>query len=387
MTQQEEVTIRYGSSSVYGLVESDSADHPHSVIVHLDGRRMCDCKGFYYRDHCSHIDRLLDAVPARSTRQSLEDALEIDYKDNTNMALQEEDLCIPTSLMTFNEMMSPTGQMKGSLAGIPQKTGIGLCGKPQAGKTTLSFQLGHEVMRSKGEGSNMLLFDTEGSMHTYYSWMKTFQTRFGLDTEIVPVELDYRNGEVQNMTTDKDPDKDHHIFLLDVRNLPKIHALHGRPSKVNTEDSKMKLEPNGEFPDDIRKTPMGQFVFQENIDYTVYDSITNPLEEFTNRQQDRPTRAKATAWWMLQAQSLAEERDMVQVFITHLSKNPTNPYDRPDILGGKNVKHQIKYSMYLREAQDNERAMRLFRHPGKEPWTDEWFVDLQGGKGFVDINE
>ena len=299
------------------------------------------------------------------------------------MTIDVNDLSIQTSIQPFNQMMSPSGDTNNPLAGIPRKTGIGLSGRPESGKTTLSYQLGHETMLQEGEGSNMLLFDTEGSIHTYHAWKDAMADRYAMDTEIIHVDPVIKNGEVKNFDYERNPDVDHQIFLLDVRDLTKILTLHGRPARIDTEDGKMKLQPNGDFPSDISKTPIGQFVFQNDIDFMAYDSITNPLETFTNRQQDRPTRAKATAWWMLQAQALAQERDMVQVYITHLSKNPTNPYDRPDILGGKNVKHQIKYSIYLRQANDNERAMKLFRHPGKEPWSEEWYMDLKTGVGFV----
>lgn len=379
--KKDRVSIRYGSEGVYGTVKSSGVKH--SCKISFDGRRMCDCEGYYWRNTCSHLKALIESVPTESTKKALQNALETDTKD-INMTLQPEDLAIRTSLRPFNEMMSPTGDESNPLAGIPVKTGIGISGRPEAGKTTLTYQMLHEVLRNRGEGSNALLFDTEGSIHTYYGWQDAFQQRFGLDTEIVPVTPIISDGEVKKFDMERKPEADHQIFLLDVRDLSKILTIHGRPSKIGTDKGKMILEPNGSFPDDIRETPIGQFVFQNNIDAITYDSVTNPLETFTNRQQDRPTRAKATAWWMLQAQSLAEEKAMVQFYITHLSKNPTNPYERPGILGGKNVKHQIKYSIYLRGASDNERAMKLFRHPSKEPWTDEWYMDLQTGKGMVE---
>lgn len=380
-----EIKVNYASWGVYGIVPGSSGD-PHCCRVCFDGTLLCDCQGFYYRNTCSHLKALAESVPSEQAREALLSSVE-GANEDINMTLQPEELSIRTSLPPFNEMMSPTGDENHPLAGIPRKTGIGIAGRPEAGKTTLTFQLVHEVLRKEGEGSNAILFDTEGSIHTYYGWHDAFQTRFGIDTEIVPVKPIIQNGEVKKFEHDRKPEADHQIFLLDVRDLTKILTLHGRPAKIGTEDGKMKLEPNGRFPDDIRDTPIGQFVFQNNVDVISYDSVTNPLETFTNRQQDRPTRAKATAWWMLQAQSLAEERDMVQFYITHLSKNPTNPYDRPDIIGGKNVKHQIKFSIYLRNASDNERAMKLFRHPSKEPWTDEWYMDLQTGKGMVEIED
>lgn len=382
-TQVEVRDLRYGAGAIRGSVIGSTGDLHHCEL-RFDGRRMCDCRGYYFRDSCSHLEALAQEVPAAATRDQLLSALD---QDSPTMTLQPDELTIGTSLKPFNEMMSPTDEENHPLAGIPVKTGVGISGRPEAGKTTLTFQLMHEVLRQRGEGSNALLFDTEGSIHTYYGWQEAFQNRFGLDTEIVPVEPRISSGQVQGFNMERKPEADHQIFLLDVRDLPKILTIHGRPAEISTEDGKMKLEPNGDHPSDIRDTAIGQFVFQNDIEAITYDSVTNPLEQFTNRQQDRPTRAKATAWWMLQAQSLAETKEMVQFYITHLSKNPASPYDRPDIIGGKNVKHQIKYSIYLREGSDNERHMQLFRHPAKEPWTDQWDMKLETGKGMVPIED
>jgi hypothetical protein len=327
------------------------------------------------------------SVESETTREALLAAID---KEEPDMTLQANELSIPTTIPSYNRMMSPTGDENHPLAGIPRKTGIGIAGRPQSGKTTSCFQLMYEVFRdsdSDEEQSNGLIVDTEGSIHTYYGWKETFDTRYGMDTEIVPVTPQFSNATVQKFEYERKPEAEHQVFLMDVRDLTRILTLHGRPAQIGTEDGKMKLQPNGDFPDDIRDTPMGQFVFQNNIDVITYDSVTNPLETFTNRQQDRPTRAKATAWWMLQAQALAEARDMVQFYIAHLSKNPTNPYDRPDIIGGKNLKHQIKFAIYMRQDGETERAMKLFRHPSKQQWDDEWYMDLQTGKGFVDVND
>lgn len=369
--------VHYGSDLVWGTVVGGSG-RLHHCAIWLDGRQVCDCRGYHYHDDCSHLRALAHATPS-GTRERLIEALNTDQI----MPRQKNDLMIRTGIEPFNEMMSPTGDSGHPMAGIPRGSGIGLSGRPQAGKTTLSFQLAHEVMAKSGEGSNALMFDTEGSIYTYQMWQETFSSRYGLDTTIVDVEPIIVDGEVQGFNAQRDPDADHQIFVMDVRDLSKILTIHGRPGKISTEDSKMKLVPDGPHEEDISDTGIGHFVIQNDVDYIAYDSITNPIEHFTNRQQDRPTRAKATAWWMLQAQALAEETNMVQVYITHLSKNPTNPYDRPDVLGGKNVKHQMKFMIYMRESEDTERAMRLFRHPGKKPWDQEWYMDLQTGKGFV----
>lgn len=390
LSEDQNVTLIYGRHRVHGLVDGDT--HRHQCSVWVDGRRACDCQGYFYNDVCSHIWALIEEIPTQKTQEAFERAIKLPEElRNNKMVLDTTSLSVSTELEAINKMFSPTDDPSHKYAGIPLKSGIAFSGRPKAGKTTLTIQLTYDILnniiQTTDESHNALFFDTEGSIHSYIGWQDVFEQRYGLDTEIVPVEPKVSNGEVDRFDMERNPDADAQLFVMDVRDLQKILTIHGRPARVNTEEGKMRLMPNGSFPDDIRRTPIGQFVFTNDISVMTYDSVTNPIEMFTNRQQDRPTRAKATSWLMLQAQALAEAREMVQFYISHLSKNPANQYSRPDMIGGKNFKHQVKFATYLRESGDDVREMKLFRHPSKKPWEDEYHLKLEDGKGFVDHTE
>jgi len=40
-------------------------------MIRFDGRRICDCRGFYYNDLCRHLVALARSVPSESTRELL----------------------------------------------------------------------------------------------------------------------------------------------------------------------------------------------------------------------------------------------------------------------------------------------------------------------------
>lgn len=371
------LNVWYAPGFVYGVVAGNS--NFHTPEVRLDGRRYCGCKGCWFNgdDLCSHMVALVESVEPEATRIKLYEALQ-----QSEPIMNVDDYYVRTMVSTFNEMMS----MGGIEAGLPRKSGMVLAGRPEAGKTILTYQFAFDTLRSIGEG-NAVIVDTEGSGPIYAMWEQIFIDRFGIDVEVVPVEIFVDDqGNISHDMTRK-PDAEHQIFIIDVRELEDILRIHGRPANINTEDNKMKLDPAGEFVD-VWDSWMGQFVSNNDIVYHAYDSVSNPLEIFTNRQQDRPTRSKATQWWLLQAQAMAQNMDTVQVYVTHLSKNPASPYDRPGIIGGKAVKHQNKHAIYLNTSDSDagHRQMRLLRHPSKTPWVDKYQLNLESGAGFVDPN-
>lgn len=370
-------TISYQTEMVHGQVEGTGT--LHYPEIHFDGRMYCGCRGYVYHDKpCAHLIALVESVPSNQTRDTLKRVIADDETNYTNTTMSLQDNIIETDLDAFNDMMALEGT--GITGGLPMKTGIGIAGRPKAGKTILSFQMAMDAMSNTGK--NALILDTEGNIMTYYGWIEVFQNRFGIDVSLIEVDCFVDGADVQ-FDYSHDPDAEHQLFVLDVRELQDILAIHGRPAAVSTADGKMALEPNGEHVN-VWESPIGKLIANNDIVFQAYDSISNPLESFTNRQQDRPTRAKATQWWLLQAQALADDLDLCQVYVTHLTKNPANQWDRPDTVGGKALKHQTSFFIYLRQSDKEEREMKLFRHPNKQEWVDEWNIDIESGKGFVD---
>lgn len=388
----EDVEFFLGSNLTWGVVPSsreDGADH-HCGIWR-DGRRICDCQGFFYHDEsrCSHLRALALSVPIDEIRESLMDSLRQPIEE-PDMSVRMNIDTAKTSIDAINEAMAPKGEGTNSEhAGLQVGEAVAFVARPKTGKTLLTYQLGFEVLNSMGEG-NALFFDTEGTKTLYEHWARRMAKRFDMDIALVEVNPRVNEGMTQVLQFEYDDyfedEPDHTFYIMDVRDLEKILCIHGRPASISTDDGKMKLEPKDEgFEGDVIDTPIGGFVSNNDIQYMAYDSVTNPLEVFTNRQQDRPTRAKATSWWMLRMQELAEQYSMVVTFITHLSKNPTNPYATPDMIGGKNLKHQAKFWVYMRGAKgENQRTIEMMRHPSRPTKEKSWTLEINTAKGFID---
>lgn len=385
------IHFSYATNGVRGIVEGSGSmyHHPH---IDFSGRYFCGCKGFYYNDVCSHLVALIESIPLDQTQEVARQVL------LGNMSKQKQDLYVETKLEAFNDIM-------GNMAipgGVPLKSGLTLVGRPQAGKTIFSFQCCFEVMKAMAEDEdgnydadhdgnyNSMIVDTEGSRHTYHFLLDTFKTRFGLDVEIVEVDVEIR-GNIAKFNYDKDIEADHLIYLLDVRGLEDILTMHGRPANIITEGSKMKIEPSGKHVGAFESS-IGQFANGHDICYTAYDSLTNPIENrFTINRYDWPVRAKATQWWIGQVQEMAQKMDMAQIYTTHLSEDPTDgDDDDPGYVGGKALEHNTKHTLLIQQAQDTERKIELMRHPGKSTEVgdrEKRFINLSSGEGFVDIDE
>lgn len=379
-------TLEYRMGGVYGIVRS--GEMYHHVSLKFDGRTHCGCKGGFYEGVCSHMVAVAEAVEMDSVRDKLFAAIESDP------TMSVDDLYVETELSEFNELMGTNGVT----GGLPKKSGMVLAGRPQAGKTIFSYQMVFEAMKKmsvpndkqrytpdEGENLNALIVDTEGSMYTYELMKETFENRYQIDTALVEVDV-IVDGARADFQFTRDPEADHQIFVMDVRQLDDILTIHGRPAEIGTEGGNMSIHPDGEHKG-VWESPMGQFAHKNDICYMAYDSITNPIETtFTNRQQDFPPRSKATQWWMGQVQGIAQELEVVQLYTTHLTKNPTQQWDRPDYVGGKSVKHNNKHAVYLHRAEDGLRAMQLFRHPAKPEWEEEVYLSLEEGKGYKDAD-
>lgn len=376
LAAEGDVETIYLPDLIGGIVEG-SDGMVHTPSIYFDGRRYCGCRGYWYSedDVCSHIVATIESVVPEETRDRL-------YYGIRNGSPMTESQYVHTTLKPWNRMMSTDGDASGG--GIPHRSPFALAGRYKAGKTILSYQLVFEALRNAG--GNALIVDTESSLDTYQDWQPTFESRYGIDVNLTEIYPTVRGDDVSWGDYGTDPDADHQIFVMDVRSLEDILTIHGRPMRMDTSGGKMQIMPNGDF-DRALDSPIGKFVRSKDIEMVVYDSISNPLEIFTNRQPDRPARAKATNWWLLPAQEIAQKERTMQVYVTHLTKNPSQQSDRPEILGGKAVGHQTKYQVYLREAHKNLRALKLFRHPSREPWTDTYWMDLRTGEGYVEADD
>jgi len=133
-----------------------------------------------------------------------------------------------------------------------------------------------------------------------------------------------------------------------------------------------------------------------NVKGIIYDSVTEPVEEFGTAQQNLGARNQAYKWVITTASKLVEKRKMFGIAIFHETLNPTNPTDPPKIKGGTGVKYNIKMALYISrdrtphtpKTESRPRHVRevwVARHFNLPPWAEYGELELTA-QGFRDWN-
>ena len=192
-----------------------------------------------------------------------------------------------------------------------------LAGASQSGKTTWALQLGAEYSHKTGRA--VCLYDTEGGGQEFLdAWM--------------PIHKEtYPNAKA---------------VLRTKRNWRKILHDHGIPTAdvEISKGGKMKVVPL----DTMMVSPMDEFCTEKDVGMIIYDSMTMPMQAFGSNQENFPVRASAQQLWMHQMIDLSDEHDILCMITNHVTANPTDPYRRPELAGGKAVHHNCKVQFYIK---------------------------------------
>ena len=231
-----------------------------------------------------------------------------------------------------------------------------ISGESQSGKTTLAIQLAAEY--SHKTGRKLLLYDTEGGGDEFLeSWMPIHQEQ-------------YPKAEA--------------VFRLK-RNWRKILLDHGIPTAdVGVSDKgKMKVVPL----DTMAESELEKFVKANNVGIIVYDSLTAPMQAFGSNQENFPVRNSVQNLWMQQMMDLIDEHNLVVIILNHVTKNPTNPYARAEMSGGKAIRHTSKVQFFLKKWEakgvSTYRTLMLDRFYDVERGTREGLLQLTDD-GYID---
>lgn len=334
------------------------------------------------------------------------------------------------------------------VGGLPIGALFGVYGAPQTNKSIMFTQFAWTLFPF---GTNALLIDTEGGAGSFSlnAWVEAFNKRYKTDIKIVRVSYD---TDTASFTYDPpNPSQRDVFFVLDLRSIVEILHCFGYKVRLDISEAKEEIiyvcpkcsaripKPRtGAIPDcptdkvqgeprkevdsggkvdikyntsamptsmpplelDVRKTPIGKFVKENNVKYVLVDSVTNPTEIFgPGGQMNNPGRDNANGNWFQQMQSLAEKYNTTIIAIFHYSLNPTNMYDkRGHPIGGKAVNANFKFLLLLQRPAGamgtpfstkaekvNVRNLSLMRHPRKEPFKD--FVSTKlTDDGFMDMD-
>lgn len=379
-------------NSLYSIVKSKNG--LHSVVI-SDDHYSCSCKYFFYRDGmCSHLVAL-----------SIYNKEYNKYMQRFLKGVKMIPKYIPTSLTSINELMG----------GLPRGSAIGVYGTPASGKSIMTIQMLFEIIKyyktlseekkDKSLLKNCLIIDTEGGSYTIDGWHKILNKRYGLNTSLVYVKMAIETrkvgkGESLKVVLKYTPKKfiTPAIFVLDIRSVEKLLQLVGRSASLTMSNSgKIGLEPNNKlWVKDINQAPLSKLIRENNIKGMVIDSVTYPTLEFGMERTNFPVRAEAIAWMMSSLNNITEENGLISFIVSHETSDPVDQYTTPEIVGGKALKHSLKFTIYMSgkatsktphtDNSNRTKATRevwMKRHPSRPPMSMYRYIELTP-RGYVD---
>lgn len=300
------------------------------------------------------------------------------------------------------------------LGGIPVGTVTAVYGAPEAGKSTLTAQLGVEF--AVAHDGNAMIHDTELNQHTFVPLMQRLKARFGEDfllTRVKPIVSKKKSKnederyEVEWKFLTPAPSKGQRcLFLIQSPDIHDITHLYGRGALIQvSEGGKVDIDLlTGSWAATPGDIPLGRFMDEHNVKSLVIDSVTNPLDEIPAKTKNFPGRSDLTQLWLIQAMKLAWHRDMPVFIVAHETKNDAGAFSKElDIEGGKGVRYNVKHVLYVliknergllpgnaerptKQLADTGRYVYGHRVPGKKSWGHYAMLDLTE-RGFDDYKD
>jgi len=140
--------------------------------------------------------------------------------------------------------------------------------------------------------------------------------------------------------------------------------------KTHSKGGKVVLVPQPDWNNTqyVWDTPFGKLVESEGIEggAFVIDSLTMLVDpNFVGAQQSFPGRSSANMLVCSILDTAALEYDMFGIVSHHLTRDPTNQWDKGRPTGGKSVGHNFKYMAYVKRAgqkgQPQRRSLEALR--------------------------
>jgi len=185
------------------------------------------------------------------------------------------------------------------------------------------------------------------------------------------------------------------VYVYQIEDVMELLSLHGKTAQVKVSDrGKVELIPHKGWTISITDTPIYKLCEEGNVQGIIYDSVTEPVEEFGTAQQNLGARNQAYKWILTSASKLVSRRNMFGIAIFHETLNPTNPHDPPKIKGGSGVKYNIKMALYISRDRTTHtpktesrpkhvREVWVARHFDLAPWLEYGYIELTS-EGFKD---
>lgn len=301
---------------------------------------FCTCPGWMFRKTCSHIRYVKEVIGVPISAEDI-------------IAGRKNIRYFDSSIDILNEMFDGPPYSSGELFGI--------YGAYKSGKTLFSTQ---ESFYRLSKGNNVLYMDTEGSIFNMIKkWGPVFKARFGIDDASGLLVEDVRSlrsllwylGYDMKIVSKIGRPKEDEPIVIDKKKSPKIEV-----SAVRYGDG-----------------PIEKIVRDNNIDFVILDSISNPFRSvFPTEQQNNPSKSFVEAAILQRLVELQRDYDIGVIITIQASWNEADMYSgitQVRTRGGFSVNYNVKRLVYLnsrdKEGVRSYRKFWLVRAEDAEPWS------------------
>jgi len=263
---------------------------------------------------------------------------------------------VSTEVRTYRSSIPELGSMfMGYIKGVP----IAFFGSGEAGKSILMFQ--EAVCVAAQMSKNILMLGTEGAEDVFVDlWLPTFRKRFNFIG---------------------------HVDVVSVETVEDLLKRFGREIEIKiSEKGKADIIVTGSCKNDI-----GERIIKDNIGVVMLDSFTMPFRtEFAGGRMNFAGRADAECLIFGELRRLSRTKNLVVLMSHHATMDPTNPYAKPAITGGKNILHNFKVALYVERSKSPNiekmcmRRIYLARFFNRQAWKDKRKITLTDN-GFIAV--
>lgn len=261
---------------------------------------------------------------------------------------------IKTYLSSIPEIGS---MMIGYIKGVP----IAFFGAGEAGKSILMLQ--EAICVAAQMNKNVLLIGTEGAEDVFVDlWLPAFKQRFNFLG---------------------------HVSVISTETVEDLLKKFGRQIEIKVSDKgKADIIVTGACKNEIVEK-----IIKDNIGVVVLDSFTMPFRtEFAGGRMNFAGRADAECLIFGELRRISHTKNLVVLMSHHATMDPTNPYAKPALTGGKNIIHNFKVALYVERSKSPNvekmcmRRIYLARFFNRPAWRDKRKITLTD-TGFIAMVE
>ena len=352
----EYVDSRMATATVHGTEED------HTTTIFSRGG-ICTCRGFMYRQTCSHIKALHSIIQLQ------------EMKNMPKLA---------TLMLGFNKFLD---------GGIPLGELIIVCGEAQQGKTLLVIELGMCYLASNDDKNVLMILTEERGETGLNTILAKYSQKYGIENikraewiiegdEIFGKAGSKKEHLVKEFTIVKnklEPDikNETQVFITAyIPNLYDIMTLIGKPGDFTTPSSddekgyqRWRELPGKYATKHAQKSLLAQFIEKYNIGMIITDSITFPVKtEWVNAQSNYPARSAAYGKMLGRYMHISSFYGVTMINVGHGVPRGSMDFSTDAeraVWGGANVLHSHKHILRIKRMPKKLNGQEIENHNTK----------------------